>query len=677
MKDRLDAALVTSTSIVALGEEFVNRIAVGSPLTAAVLDVLHAVVVDDSVPQPVEDLPEPMRSSLELLLDPEFEVLVAFRSGAELVYQNMYVTGDTAVRFDAEVDYRFWISDPMARADLAAILAAQFQPEPEDSSPFSVTLDALAYMAAMGWIAAYREHWLPLPPDHAVISAEEVAAALASDMVAETMTSLAGLGAPTALGDAYEGATTGGLDSLRELGLIGDQPDGLALTPQGAAALGPLAFTGLSLSLMAVRSQDNAGASTVLLSEAESGARAAVVPTVGDDGSWSFAIWGPVTVDDISAALHPADLIATPLTEDLDEWPAPLLAALPAAAAAPSAPPVGSTSAGKDGPSVEPAAPSTGSDSPPPPSPPRPPTSPTSGKRSNPQWLTYLIGGGLVLALVGVGVGLFGGDDSTGSSLAPGQAIVDSGSSSTTTLPASTTTTTTTATATPATTLAPVTVPATVESTTTSSSTTTTTSTTTTSTTTTTTLPPSLLEDNFDGSTTALPLFGPGVMTSVVNGDNQLQIEVSTSGVIPVTYPNPLPDGVEISFDFNPQPNASTAAFGVLVLSEDPSDTVIDHWVAVWANPSDGLLTVIPFDADSGGFGPPLSTPISGGFTADQWHTMRLVISGGQVEVHLDGVLMATWSGTTPVTAGYWGPVIAAAAAGDTMLVDNVLVEEL
>ncbi len=56
---------------------------------------------------------------------------------------------------------------------------------------------------------------------------------------------------------------------------------------------------------------------------------------------------------------------------------------------------------------------------------------------------------------------------------------------------------------------------------------------------------------------------------------------------------------------------------------------------------------------------------------------MRLVISGGQVEVHLDGVFMTTWSGATPVTAGYWGPVIAAAASGDTMLVDNVLVEGL
>jgi len=239
-------------------------------------------------------------------------------------------------------------------------------------------------MAAMGWIAAYREHWLPLPPGDAVISAEEVAAGLASDMVAETMMSLAGLGAPTALGDAYEGATTGGLDSLREIGLIDDQPDGLVLTPEGTAVLGPLAYTGLSLSLMAVRSEDNAGASTVLLSEAESGARAAVVPTVGDDGSWSFAISGPVSADDISAALRPTELIATSLTEDLDEWPAPLLAARPAAAAADA-----------------PAAPA-------PPPPPKPPSVPAAAWKLEPQWLMYLIGGGLALALVGAGIGLFG-----------------------------------------------------------------------------------------------------------------------------------------------------------------------------------------------------------------------------------------------------------------------------
>jgi len=313
----------------------------------------------------------------------------------------------------------------------------------------------------------------------------------------------------------------------------------------------------------------------------------------------------------------------------------------------------------------------TAAAAPAPPPPPTPPSAPTPVWKLEPQWLTYLIGAGLALALVGAGIGLFGEDDSA---LAlPDTDVVATTVAVTTTIAPATTTT-----AAPTTTVVvPVTLPPVVADETTTSSSTTTTSTTTTSTTTTTTLPPPILEDAFGGSTTAVPLFGPGVMTSEVNGDGQLQIEVFTSGVIPVTYPDPLPDGVEISFEFNPQPNASTAAFGVLVLAEDPSDVVIDHWLAVWANPSDGNLTVIPFDGASGGFGPPLTIAIPGGFAADQWHTMRLVLSAGQAEVFLDGVSMTTWSGATPLTSGYWGPVIAAAASGDTMLVDNVLVEAL
>jgi len=191
---------------------------------------------------------------------------------------------------------------------------------------------------------------------------------------------------------------------------------------------------------------------------------------------------------------------------------------------------------------------------------------------------------------------------------------------------------------------------------------------------TTTTAPGVILSDTFDTDTMVAPLFPPGVMSTTVTDDGKLSISVLTTGVIPAMYPDPVPDNVSISFDFNPQPNASTAAFGVLVLAEDPSDAVIDHWLAVWANPSDGNLTVAPFDAASGGFGPPLTTAIPGGFAADQWHTMRLVLSAGQVEVFLDGVSMTTWSGVTPVTSGHWGPVIAAAASGDSMLVDNVLV---
>jgi hypothetical protein len=186
-----------------------------------------------------------------------------------------------------------------------------------------------------------------------------------------------------------------------------------------------------------------------------------------------------------------------------------------------------------------------------------------------------------------------------------------------------------------------------------------------------------VLVDTFDGTSSVSPLFPPGVMSTEVTPEGTLSMSAFTTGVIPAIYPNPIPGDVSIAFDFNPMPNNSTAAFGALVLAEDPSDSALDHYVAIWANPSDGLLTVIPFDLGNGGWGAPTTEPIPAtvGFAADTWHRMGLTLSGGTVEVYLDSILITTWSGTTPVTSGHWGPVIIGAVDGDAMLVDNVLVE--
>jgi len=186
-----------------------------------------------------------------------------------------------------------------------------------------------------------------------------------------------------------------------------------------------------------------------------------------------------------------------------------------------------------------------------------------------------------------------------------------------------------------------------------------------------------VLIDTFDGTSSVSPLLPPGVMSAEVTPDGTLSMSVFTTGVIPAMYPDPIPGDVSIGFAFNPMPNNSTAAFGALVLAEDPSDSALDHYIAIWANPSDGLLTVIPFDLGNGGWGAPSTAPIptSVGFAADTWHRMGLTLNGGTVEVYLNSILIITWSGTTPVTSGHWGPVIIGAAAGDAMLVDNVLVE--
>ena len=302
------------------------------------------------------------------------------------------------------------------------------------------------------------------------------------------------------------------------------------------------------------------------------------------------------------------------------------------------------------------------------PGPPPPPSAPTPVWKLEPQWLTYLIGAGLSLALVGAIMGLTGDDDGTGAAL-PDNAVV------TTTVVQTTVAPTTTTTAAPTTTIAvPQTIPpGIIESSTTSSTTTSSTTTTSTTTTTTTTLPPSILNDTFDGSTTAEPLFGPGVMTSEVNGDGQLAMTVFVGGFIPTMYPDPLPDNVEISFDFNPQPNSNGAAFGAILLSEDPGDGALDHYVALFITPVNGLVTMLPWD---GGFGAPqnVTIPAEAGFATDQWNSIRFVLVGGQIDVSINDVFVMTWTGVTPVTSGHWGPLIVGAASGDAMLVDNVLV---
>jgi len=313
----------------------------------------------------------------------------------------------------------------------------------------------------------------------------------------------------------------------------------------------------------------------------------------------------------------------------------------------------------------------------PPPPPPAPPSAPTPVWKLEPQWLTYLIGAGLALALVGAGIGLFGDDDSA--LAGPDTDVVATTVAVTTTIAPTTTTT-----AAPTTTVAvPQTIPpGIIESSTTSS--TTSTSTTTTSTTTTTTLPAAITDENFDGSNTAaVPLFGPGVMTSevsnIITGDvanGVLEMTVFVGGFIPSMYPDPLPDNVEISFDFNPQPASNGTAFGAILLSEDPSDGALDHYVALFVTPVNGLATMLPWDGE---FGTPqnVTMPAEAGFATNEWNSLRFVLVGGQIDVYINDVFVMTWNGVTPVTSGHWGPLIVGAVSGDAMLVDNVLVEGL
>ena len=151
-----------------------------------------------------------------------------------------------------------------------------------------------------------------------------------------------------------------------------------------------------------------------------------------------------------------------------------------------------------------------------------------------------------------------------------------------------------------------------------------------------------------------------------------------TTGVITSMYPLSIPAAVEITFDLHPQPLDPGSSFGAVVLSEDPSDGALDHYVGVFAFPGDSRLVVLPWNAATGGWGTDLSVaiPSEAGFGSNQFHTMRLVLADGGIDVFINEVFVTTWNGATPVTTGYWGPVIVGATSGDAMLVDNVLVEE-
>jgi hypothetical protein len=188
-----------------------------------------------------------------------------------------------------------------------------------------------------------------------------------------------------------------------------------------------------------------------------------------------------------------------------------------------------------------------------------------------------------------------------------------------------------------------------------------------------------LLVETFDGEpTTAVPLFGPGVMSVNETADGTLAMTVFTTGVIPAMYPDPLPAEVIISFDIKPTPIGEGTAFGALVLADDPKDGALDHYVVVWAGLSDNMLAIVPYDGATGGFGDAVfaEIPPEVGWEADEWIRLTVEVRNGAIGALLNFQPIAAWSGPPPVTSGYWGPVILGANPGDLMQVDNVVVRE-
>jgi hypothetical protein len=277
------------------------------------------------------------------------------------------------------------------------------------------------------------------------------------------------------------------------------------------------------------------------------------------------------------------------------------------------------------------------------------PGSPTPSKSPRPPWFPYAagIGGGLAfaVALFLVVANLGGGGREQ---------------AATTSVPA------------PTTTLVTTTSSSAGATTTTESSTTTTAAPTTT--TTSTTLPGFLVEDRFEGSTSAQPLFGPTINTFEVI-DGYARLTGHTSGVLPVMYPVIVGDA-RISFRFRAGAGASTdARFGAMFFAEDPSDGGIDPWVAAWVFPSPLEMHIQVFDEL---FDATITAPLPGGaFDRDLWHIMVITLEGGTVAVNLDGVDVMSSPGPFPRSEGYVGFVIYSGTDGDLMEVDDFVVQAL
>jgi hypothetical protein len=261
-------------------------------------------------------------------------------------------------------------------------------------------------------------------------------------------------------------------------------------------------------------------------------------------------------------------------------------------------------------------------------------------------WLPYALGGVVGVAVLAFVIGsLTGGDSTAESSTTVATSVATTEAGETTTSSGATTTS------------AP-------EETTTSEGTTTSS--------TTTTIPAWLIEDRFDGTTAAKALFPSGVMSLEVESGMGV-LAAHQGGVVPALYSTPVSEPFSVSMEFRIQKADDDGAGGVVILSEDPSDSAITHyllvyvveardevWVAVWT----GAWDVTSYQLAGTGYIP------------EGFNLMTVGFENGQLEVAINDVVVGIWTGTPPATSGHVGFVVLGNGNGDQLTVDNYLVLE-
>ncbi|WKZ83435.1 MAG: hypothetical protein QY307_04105 [Acidimicrobiia bacterium] len=187
---------------------------------------------------------------------------------------------------------------------------------------------------------------------------------------------------------------------------------------------------------------------------------------------------------------------------------------------------------------------------------------------------------------------------------------------------------------------------------------------------TTTTIPPDF-EDSFEGSS-PLAVIDPSA-TLEVTADGRGRITATQSGVGRFEYPVAL-DLAKLQFTLTSDAWGTGTRFGVLLFL-DPDR----HYLSIAVNPASetGFLEFVSLGTADGVVNlmevSEARIPAEAGFDPSEATAVSIVIDGGGVTVSINGVAVTTWNGTLAATAGTFGFILYADAAGHTMIVDDVM----
>lgn len=111
-----------------------------------------------------------------------------------------------------------------------------------------------------------------------------------------------------------------------------------------------------------------------------------------------------------------------------------------------------------------------------------------------------------------------------------------------------------------------------------------------------------------------------------------------------------------LSFLFKPVAGRQ-GSYGAIVFADTAIDPFMDHYVQVWADPSENVVRIVPWNR---GRTAPFESPIpaESEFAAGRWNEMAILLERGTITVALNGVEVTRWEGPAPALRGYVGWIV-------------------